>query len=237
MKTFKYIVRGSIVLFLFACFLVPFFVDAQTSQNFQVTQKVRNLTKQSFTWVDSLQADPGDRLEFQISISWKGAQPTQNVLVRELLGEKIIYANNLKLDGAFLTGDITKENINIGTMTSGQTKTVTFEAQLAPTTSFLPGTSNLANVVTVFNAEGGGSTISMVNVTKAGVPTEVPTGLLSMWMIGLALLFFLASMGGGLLFLRSYLKREVFESPYDTRTDRRLATLISKIKTQEEKKV
>jgi hypothetical protein len=180
-----------------------------------------------------LQADPSDRLEFQISINWKGAQPTQNVLVREVLGERLVYADNLKLDGAVVTGDITKENINIGTMTSGQTKVVTFEAQLAPTTSFLPGTSNLANVVTVFNAEGGGSTISMVNVTKAGVPTEVPTGPLSMWMIGFALLFLLASMGGGLLFLRSYLKREVFESPYDTRTDRRLAMMIESIKKQE----
>ncbi|MEK7542655.1 MAG: hypothetical protein AAB524_03060 [Patescibacteria group bacterium] len=237
MKTLKYIILGSIVFLVFAQFVLPETVaQAQGSQTgFQVTQKVRNLTKQSFVWVDSLQADPKDRLEFQITVIWKGTQSTQNVFVRETLPEKLIYANNLKLDSNFIAGDITKENINIGTMTSEQTKVLTFEAQVAPTESFPAGTSNLVNVLTVFNADGGSSITSTVHVVKAGTPTQVPTGPLQLWMIGLTLLLLTACVVGTFLFLRSYLKREVFESPYDTRVDRKLATMIRQIKTQAEK--
>lgn len=227
--------RASIIFASILSLMVSQIALAQTTSGFEVTQKARNLTKQSFTWVDSLQADPSDKLEFQITINWKGANLTQNVLVREVLVEKLAYAHNLKLDGTLITGDITKENINIGTMTSGQQKMVTFEAQVAPTESFGAGTSNLVNVVTVFNANGGASTTSTVHITKHGVPTDVPTGSLSLWMIGLALAFAVALMGGFFLFVRSYLRREVFESAYDTRTDRRLATMIGSIKEKERK--
>lgn len=236
-KRVKYNILG--IMFLLVCtlfFLPETLVQAQGSQTgFQVTQKARNLSKQSFVWVDSLQADPKDRLEFQITVAWKGSQTTQNVFVREALPEKLIYANNLKLDGNFMAGDITKENISIGTMTSEQTKVLTFEVQVASTESFPAGTSNLVNVLTVFNADGGSSITSTVHVVKAGTPTQVPTGPVQLWMIGLALMSVVAFIGGGFLLLRSYLKREVFESAYNTRTDRKLATLIENIKNQERK--
>ncbi|GEM_PF-4985890 len=211
-------------------------VQAQGAQtNFRVTQKVRNLTKQSFVWVDSLQADAGDRVEFQITLTWQGTQNTQNVLVREALAEKLLYANNLKLDGTPLSGDISKENVTIGTLISGQSRIVSFEAQVAAAELLSAGTANLVNTVTVFNSEGGATASTIVQVTKAGSPTDVSTGPLSVWMIGAVLSFAFALFGGSLLLFYLYIRREVFESPYATRTDRKLAVMIGGIKEKEKR--
>ena len=223
----------SLILYSILSLLVSQFTWAQTPGNFEITQKVRNLTKQDVTWVDSLQADPQDRIEFQITIVWQGIQGTQNVLVRETLAEKLAYGNNLKLDGTLLLGDITKESIKIGTLGSGQSRQVTFEAQAAAAESFPSGTSNLINTVTVFNADRGVSTTAAVQVTKATSPTDISTGPFSVWMIWLALFLMVVLFGGSFLFLRSYVRREVFESPYETRTDRKLATMIGDLKKKE----
>lgn len=209
---------------------------AQSSQtNFRVTQKIRNLTKQNFVWMDSLQADAGDRIEFQITLTWQGTQSTQNVLLHEALAEKLLYVNNLKIDGTPLPGDISRENVGIGTLTSGQSRIVSFEAQVVAAELLNPGTANLVNTVTVFNSEGGATTSTSVQVTKPGSPTDVSTGPLSLWMIWFALFFVVALFAGSFLFLRSYLKREVFESPYATRVDRKLAVMISGIKEKEKR--
>ena len=63
MNIFKYIIVGSIL-----SLTVGHFAWAQTTGNLEVTQKVRNLTKQDLAWLDSLQANPGDRIEFQITL-------------------------------------------------------------------------------------------------------------------------------------------------------------------------
>ncbi|HEY4509792.1 MAG TPA: hypothetical protein VJC15_02285 [Candidatus Paceibacterota bacterium] len=230
MNIFKYIFVVSIL-----SLMIGQVAYAQTTGNFEVTQKVRNLTKQDVSWADSLQADPGDRIEFQITVIWRDSQATQNVLVRETLAEKLAYGNNLKIDGTLVLGDITKESINIGTLGNGQSKQITFEAQAAVAESFLAGTSNLINTVTVFNAEKGVSTTSAVQVTKAASPTDVSTGPLSVWMIWSVLLSVIVLCGGAFLFFRSYVRRQVLESPYATRTDRKLATMIVGIKEKERK--
>ena len=210
--------------------------QAQGSQTgFRVTQKVRNLTKQNLAWVDSLQADPQDRVEFQITIAWQGTQNTQNVLAREVLAEKLLYAGSLKIDGVSAAGDVSKENINVGAFASGQSKVISFEAQVAAVELLSIGTASLMNTITIFNSEGGASTATTIQVTKAGSPTDVSTGPLSVWMIWFVLFFGAAVFAGSFLFLRSYVKREVFESPYATRTDRKLATLIGGIKEKEKK--
>ena len=153
--------------------------------------------------------------------------------MREILAEKLAYGNNLKIDGILVLGDITKENINIGTLGNGQSKHITFEAQAAAAESFAVGTSNLINTGTVFNADRGVSTTAAVQVTKTASPTDVSTGPLSVWMIWSALIFMAALLGGSFLFLYSYVRREVFESPYETRVDRKLATLIGGLREKE----
>lgn len=207
---------------------------AQTAGSFEVQQQARNITKQNLTWTNSLQADAGDRIEFQVSVVWRGAQPSQSVFVREVLAEKLVYAGNLKLDGVVTVGDITKENINIGILADGQTKMLTFETQVTQAGLLDAGTHNFANTVTVFSTEGADSATSFVSISKPGVPTDVATGVLSVWMILLVSLLAIVFVGTYVFFLKYYLSHEVLTSKYENRTDRKLATLVKSIQKQEE---
>src|SRR3989344_3817676 len=231
MNIFKYIILASAVFSL----AIGQAVFAQTD-GFAVTQEVRNLTKQNFVWANSVQADPGDRIEFRVAITWQGVAATQNVLVRETLAQGLTYAaNTMRLDGVPLTGDVTQGNINIGAMETLQTKVLTFEVLLAGAELLPAGITDFVNTATIFNTDGGATSVSTVHVARAGAPTNVPTGTLSMGQIGLALLLGAAFMGGGFLFLHSYIRREVLESPYETRIDRKLFTSIDCIRRQEKR--
>lgn len=230
MNTLKYIILGIVLALMFVQAAY-----AQAPANFEITQKARNLTKQNFVWADSVQANPGDRIEFQIIVLWRGAQAATDVLVGETLGQGLTYAANLKLDGNAISGNLTAGHLNVGTLGTNQSKTITFEATVNAKETFPAGTSNLINTSTVFNAQGAASGISRVIVARDGTPTDVPTGPVSVWMIGLVLLFAAAFAGGSFLFLRSYIQREVFESPYATRTERKLATLIDRLRKDERK--
>lgn len=231
MNILKYIILASAVFSL----AIGQVVLAQ-ADGFTVAQEVRNLTKQNFVWANSVQADPGDRLEFRVAITWQGTASTQNVLVRETFVQGLAYVpNTLRLDGVPLTGDVTQGNINIGAMETSQTKALTFEVIVTSAELLPAGITDFVNTATIFNADGGATSVSTVHVVRAGVPTNVPTGPLSMGQIGLALLFGAAFMGGGFLFLRSYIRREVLESPYETRIDRKLSTSIDRIRKQEKR--
>jgi len=204
---------------------------------FQVNQEVRNLTKQESAWANSVQqANPGDRIEVRLTITWQGANPTHNVLVRQALPKEFSYASStLRLDGISLGGDVTQENIDIGTMGNAQTKVLTFEAAAGNAEVFPAGTTDYVSTAIVFNADGGATDVSTMQVMRTGVPTDVSTGPLSMWMIGIVLLFAAAFAGTTFLFVRSYIRREVLESPYETRIDRKLSTSVDRIRKQEKK--
>jgi hypothetical protein len=196
--------------------LVPYQAEAQTQNGFSVTQKVRNLTQQNLNWADSVEANPRDQIEFQITVTWGGPLFTTDVLVRETLAEHMVYAGNLKRDNAPATGDVAKESINLGTMGAKTSKVLTFEATVAAPESLDAGTSNLINTATVFNTDGGASTTSMVRVTKAGSPTDISTGALNIWMIGSLLMLALVFIGSYILLLRYYIINQVVRSTYET---------------------
>jgi len=221
--------------FIFTLLLIlafaPFQVEAQSSQDgFHITQKVRNLTQQNLTWVDSVEADPRDQIEFQITVTWGGPLFTENILVRETLAENLVYAGNLKLNGAPINGDITKESINLGTMGAETSKVLNFEVTAGAAESFSAGTSNLINTATVFNTDGGASTTSVIQVTKTGSPTDIATGALSIWMVGSLLMLGLVFLGSYILLLKYYITNQVVRSTYETRTERKLSGMIQEAK-------
>lgn len=219
-------------LLLIATF-VPFQVEAQSSQDgFHITQKVRNLTQQNLIWADSVEADPRDQIEFQITVTWGGPLFTTDVLVRETLAESLVYAGNLKLNGTPINGDITKESINFGTMGAETSKILNFEVTAGAAESFGAGTSNLINTATVFNTDGGASTISMVQVMKGGSPTDISTGALSIWMVGSLLMIGLVFLGSYVLLLKYYITNQVVRSTYETRTERKLGIMIKEARKE-----
>lgn len=208
-------------------------VWAQTAETFEVSQQVRNLTKQNVAWTNSVEADAGDRIEFQVIVVWRGEQPTQNVLVRETLAEKLVYAGNLKLNGTAIAGDIEKENINIGSLANGETKTISFEAQVIRAGLLDEGTSRLTNTATVFNTDGASSVSSFITVNKSGIPTDVATGFLSEWMVLFISLLAVVFVITYIFFFKYYVTHEILATKYENRTDRKLATLIGGIQERE----
>ncbi|HZX49843.1 MAG TPA: hypothetical protein VFE94_01670 [Candidatus Paceibacterota bacterium] len=229
-----YRVVACVVSFVFL-FGATSYAEAQTTTTgtgFEVAQKVRNLTQQKFDWVDKVQASPQDRLEFQITVTWRGSATTENVLVREILSDKLSYAGNLRVDSNQVAGNVTTENINIGSLNTNQSRTITFETLVVDAASLPAGTSNLVNTVTVFNTQGGASTTAQVQVARDGKPTDVSTGPLSLWQIGFALVLLVMGVASAVFFAKYYFTREVLQSPYENRTDRKLASMIEKGKRQ-----
>jgi hypothetical protein len=222
-------------LFLAVSLLIWQPAYAQETGALVVQQNIRNLTQQNFVWANTVIANPTDRIELQIVVKWNGAQTTNNVLVRETLDQKLLYQENLKLDGAPIGGNITTENINIGSLESNQSKTITFEATVQPSENFSPGTVSLINTSTAFNTESADSVVSKVQVAKQGGPTDISTGPLTIWMIVGFFGVLIAAIGGVILYGKYYVKTRVLESTFETRVDRKLATSIQRIQKKEKK--
>lgn len=208
---------------------------AQTN-TFQIEHQARNLTKQNFTWANSVTAAPGDRIEMRITVTWQGsASTTSEVFVRETLDTKLAYAGNLKIDGASNGGNITTQNITIGNLQADQSKAVTFEATVQSSQDFQAGQTNLVNTATVFNTQNANSKPLTVQVTRDGKPTDVSTGPLTVWMIGFGVMLFAGTLAGMYIFARQYMRSRVLQSDFENRIDRKLSATIGNIRKKEKK--
>jgi len=158
-----------------------------------VTKTVRNLTS-GLGFSSSIYAYPSDTLMFMITVVNNSGQNIQNVFVRDVLPANLIYNNNLIIacttnNGNYnncnggnynYSGNITS-GINLNTMYAGQTATITYQAQVAPTTSFVYGSTTLTNNVSVTSSSSGyiPTANATVIVTKSAVlgASTVSTGL------------------------------------------------------------
>jgi uncharacterized repeat protein (TIGR01451 family) len=169
--------------FIITCTGVSGFTTAQMAVNVtnistflqvnKVAQSSSNLTYYS----DTVSANPGEKVSFRIEVT-TGSAGLQGIIVKDTLPSKIIYLGNLKIDNVSYSGDITS-GLNIGDLSSNQTKIITFDASVADSTQFNLGTTTLINTVLVYNSLFATSDTAKVMVYKAtgGGPTNVPTGL------------------------------------------------------------
>ncbi len=111
--------------------------------NLSIAKTVRNETSgQGFS--DSASANNGDQLQFQIQIQNTGSNTLNNIAVRDVLPSFISYNNgSTRADGYFVSDGITSGGINVGSLSAGSSKTVTFES----TVNFFgfSGSQNLTN--------------------------------------------------------------------------------------------
>lgn len=146
-----------------------------------VSKSVKNLSRGDTKWYHSYRsADPSDRLLFQIKIESTGGTKARNVMVKDSLPDNIIYKGNLRIDNVYSSKNISTQAINIGDLSSGQTKIITFEAKVASKTKFSYGTTNLINTGLAYNTETSDSDTCKVIVTRkavAGEVTDIPTGI------------------------------------------------------------
>ena len=161
--------------------------------NLITNKTVRNLTTGS-GFSTSTYASPGDTLMFMITLQASG-QDVQNVFVRDTLPANLIYENQLVIactannsnynncnSNSYnnYSGDITS-GINLNTIYSGQTVTITYQAQIASAQNFAYGSTTLTNNVNVTSSNTGyiPTSNASVIVTRAGVygASTVSTGL------------------------------------------------------------
>jgi len=142
-----------------------------------IQKKVRNLSNGQTQFFDSVYADPSEVLEFQLIIS--AGSGVQNLVVKDFLPAKIsLRQNSLKIDGVLTSGDIVS-GISLGNLSAGQTKTITFLADVAPPDKFSFGETKLVNMATIYwngNSLSDSATIVVKKAVVAGVATGVPTG-------------------------------------------------------------
>ncbi len=147
-----------------------------------VTEYVRNLSSGNLNFSQSVYANPGDIVEIKIVVQSNVNQTINNVTIRETLPAGLTYNNSLTLDGAAYSGDIIN-GINIGSVSPGQTRTITFQAQVAQSQYFSFGTTTITDPVDVSSTDPNFQKPNPNNVsiyvTKTGVQgaTNVSTGL------------------------------------------------------------
>ena len=151
-------------------------VEAQLLPALTISKLARNLTQGQTTFADTISANPLDQIEFRIQITSTGSANASNVRVQDILPWQLTYQGNLKVDGASFSGDILS-GINLGTLTPGQTKTITFEAQVVAEENFNYGTTSLVNTGKTW-ADSVSQIVdtAVVNVTRTA-PSPVSPGL------------------------------------------------------------
>ena len=120
-----------------------------------------------------------DVVSFSITITAANSG-LDNVIVKDTLPSQIVWRqNSLKLDGNSVSGDIIVSGYNIGSLSANQTRTITFDADIASAANFAFGNTTLTNSVTVSSSNTSNSDIATIVVNKKAVAgaTTIPTGL------------------------------------------------------------
>ncbi len=142
-----------------------------------VNKMARNLSRGT-NWSNSVSADPGEIVSFLIKIEVTGSS-VENLIVKDILPDKIIYQGNLRIDSVSSDGDIVS-GLNVGSLSPNQIRTITFDARLVKTDQFGFGTTQLSNGASVYTDSVSGSDTVVITVTKkavAGAATVISTGL------------------------------------------------------------
>ncbi len=181
----------------------------QNQTSLLVTKTLRNLSSGNLTWSNFVNANPSDIVQFSIIISSSNNQYVNNVTVRDVFPANLLYKNSLTLDGLTNLGDITS-GINIGNISAGQTRNITYQAQVAQAQNFSSSTTTLNNSVTVASTDSGYNSktaIASVIVIKTGVSdaTTVATGLTNNFFIDSFFLPLMISLIGIWLFRSDFL--------------------------------
>jgi uncharacterized repeat protein (TIGR01451 family) len=199
-----------------------------------IQKLVRSVDKNT-EWLDSVTVAPGELISFYIKVKSDGY--TNNVVVRDVLPNGLVYAGGLTVDNVITAGDIT-QGINIGNLSKGQSRVVTFNVRVAQEQQFGIGSTNLVNTVYASSGSKSVSDTAKVFVMKgvvAGVATNIITGITNNKLIDFVILPLLVTLIIFVLFrkhisiLVEWLERKR-EDVLDSRAKRKLEKLRHNIK-------
>ncbi|MBM3257860.1 MAG: DUF11 domain-containing protein [Candidatus Nealsonbacteria bacterium] len=150
--------------------------EGQTYTDFTVEKTIRNLSKGT-GYSDLIYAEPGEVLTVGIVVR-AGNSTLYNVTVKDTLPSGFIFRGELKIDSVSTSGDILN-GLNIGTLSAGQQKIITFRADVASAESFTFGQTQLTNTALATSASYSKSDTAKVIVSRGAVAgaTTISTGL------------------------------------------------------------
>jgi len=124
--------------------------DSSYYPNLTFSKLVKNLSAGGTSWSKSISASPSDRVEFKIYIAVSGSSTLEKLIFRdELPPELTLISGTFKVNGE-TKPDGALNRINLANLKSGQSKTITFEAWLAPESSFEYGNTSLVNTAYIW---------------------------------------------------------------------------------------
>ncbi|MDD5750515.1 MAG: hypothetical protein PHU56_02605 [Candidatus Pacebacteria bacterium] len=139
------------------------------SVSFNVNAEVQNLTLGDTIWYPSLRARPGDYLRYRLTIKSTADIVLQDIMVNSQLPATIIYKGNLVIKDTVYPGDISRGTINVGNLLPGDSKIITFEAEVAPEANLPYGDNTLSNNIIAYNSNYTYETRCNVIVSRKGV--------------------------------------------------------------------
>ena len=142
-------------------------------------KKVINLSSGNLNWSESINASPYDILSFAIIIQAGNNQAINNVFVRDILPQNLIYKGNLTVNSNLNYSGNPASGINVGTIPAGNIVVIAYQAQVAGSQNFNYGNTTLTNTATITSNETSSQTDSVtVFVNKSGLQgaTDINTG-------------------------------------------------------------
>ncbi|HYC29700.1 MAG TPA: hypothetical protein VEB42_12800, partial [Chitinophagaceae bacterium] len=134
-----------------------------------IEKKVRNISDNETSFVESTDADPNEIVEFQIQVPVTNT--VHNITVSDVLPNRLNYVNNsLTVNNASAGNNL--NSVVIGTATN-TTKTVKFRATVADASQFSSGNTELINVASVTSDAGNKTDTAKVIVHKQAVVANI----------------------------------------------------------------
>lgn len=145
-------------------------VFSTQSVSFNVKAEVQNLTLGDTVWYPSLRVRPGDYLRYRLTIQSTADTVLQDIMVNSSLPGNIIYKGNLVIKDTVFLGDISRGTIDVGNLLPGESKIITFEAEVAPgEVNFAYGDNVLTNDIIAYTSSYSYETRCNVIVSRRGV--------------------------------------------------------------------
>lgn len=125
-----------------------------SERNLSINKRVLNVSKGHTVFLDEAPASPGDRVRFEVRLEMLGNDSQTNIITRDLLPAQLSWApGSMRMDGANVTESFEQEfrgsGRNLGTITSGASRVMTFEAIVAGSGTFGNIGTTLTNVANV----------------------------------------------------------------------------------------
>ncbi|MEA3452810.1 MAG: hypothetical protein U9Q96_00540 [Patescibacteria group bacterium] len=149
-------------------------------------------------WQKNISINPDDEFSIMIVVASSGEETIYGVRVRNVLPDGLIYQGNLKVDGSPFVGNILAD-LNLGSLSQGQSKVVTFDVKAAASEEFVADNIYLNSISTVYyddelisDSVGIEVVREIIGVAAAGTifgQIVAVIGSLAFWLVMLFILF------------------------------------------------